>query len=171
VGTLEEFLPVWQHLVAASPVLRPALLQPITRWLVEAGKKLDPAMVRERRRSLARRVLDGFGDADVYVSPTVAVPPPEIGAWRGLPPEQGFEKAAELGAFTAVFNLSGQPAVSVPAAVSRAGLPIGVQLAGRMYDEGLLLAVARQLEKAMPWSARRSPLCRGENRQDARVAK
>jgi amidase len=114
--------------------------------------------VRERRRSLARRVYDGFGDADLYVSPTVAVPPPEVGAWRNLPPEEGFAKAAELGAFTAVFNLSGQPAVSIPAGVSRAGLPIGVQLAGRLYDEGLVLAVAKQLEKAMPWSARKAPI-------------
>ncbi|MGH7736034.1 MAG: amidase family protein, partial [Gemmatimonadales bacterium] len=80
-----------------------------------------------------------------------------IGAWRGLPPERAFEKAAELGAFTAVFNLSGQPAASVPAAVSRGGHPIGVQIAGRMHDEGLVLAVAKQLEKAMPWAARKAP--------------
>ena len=69
-----------------------------------------------------------------------------MGAFAGLPPAQGFGEAAKLGAFTAPFNVTGLPAVSVPLGVSISGLPIGVQVAGRPFADGLVLAVARLLE-------------------------
>ncbi|MBS1152080.1 MAG: nylA, partial [Myxococcaceae bacterium] len=59
-----------------------------------------------------------------------------------------------MGAFTAIFNLTGQPAVSVPAGISAEGLPIGVQLVGRMNADGQVLAVARQLEQDLSWVQR-----------------
>ena len=88
----------------------------------------------------------------------MAVAPPVIGAWRDLAPDQAFAQAAELGAFTALFNVSGQPAASVPAGLSAAGWPIGVQLAGRLLADGVVLAVSRQLEEAIPWAAHRPSL-------------
>ena len=153
-GELGEFLPIWQQMIARAPVLRPRSLQPVTSWLREAGKKLDPAEVSARQVMLERRIADWFGDVDLWLTPSVAVAPPVIGAWRDLAPDQAFAQAAELGAFTALFNVSGQPAASVPAGLSAAGWPIGVQLAGRALADGTVLAVARQLEEAMPWSAR-----------------
>jgi Asp-tRNA(Asn)/Glu-tRNA(Gln) amidotransferase A subunit family amidase len=63
-----------------------------------------------------------------------------------------FAEASKLGVFTAPFNISGQPAASVPAGRSAKGHPIGVQIAGRPLADGLVLALARQVEAAMPWS-------------------
>jgi amidase len=157
-GELEEFLPIWQQMIARAPVLRPRSLQPVTSWLREAGKKLDAAAVHERQVHLERRIADWYGDADLWVTPSVAVAPPVIGAWRDLSPQDAFAQAAELGAFTAVFNVSGQPAASVPAGISSAGWPIGVQLAGRSLSDGLVLAVARQLESVLSWSSQSPPI-------------
>jgi Asp-tRNA(Asn)/Glu-tRNA(Gln) amidotransferase A subunit family amidase len=92
-----------------------------------------------------------FGDADLWLTPTVCVEPPKVHAWRDLSPPEVFAKAATLGVFTGPFNVSGQPAASIPAGLSSEGHPIGVQLAGRKLADGEVLAVARQLEEAMPW--------------------
>jgi amidase len=100
-------------------------------------------------------VLDQFGDCDAWITPTVAVPPPRIGAWRDLAPPQVFAEATKLGVFTAPFNISGQPAATVPAGRSTEGHPIGVQIAGRPLADGLVLALARQLEAVMPWADER----------------
>jgi Asp-tRNA(Asn)/Glu-tRNA(Gln) amidotransferase A subunit family amidase len=102
--------------------------------------------------------LDRFGDADAWISPTVPVAPPRVGAWRGLPPEQVFAQATKLGIFTAPFNLSGQPAASVPAGMSREGHPIGVQIAGKPLADALVLAIAYQIEREAPWAHLRPAL-------------
>ncbi|MBM4361567.1 MAG: amidase [Deltaproteobacteria bacterium] len=156
-GELVEFLPLWQRLIASAPILRPSVLQPVTRWLHAAGKGLTSTDVDALQDRLAARVLGWFGDADLWLTPTVALPPPQVGAFRDLPAEEAFRAAAPLGAFTAVFNVSGQPAVSVPGGFSAAGHPIGVQLAGRPLGEATILAVARQLERTRPWDLRRPP--------------
>jgi amidase len=70
-----------------------------------------------------------------------------VGAFDGLDGEGVFRAAAPIGAFTAPFNASGQPAVSVPAGRSRLGLPIGVQLVGPPGAERRLLALAAALEE------------------------
>jgi amidase len=63
-----------------------------------------------------------------------------------------------LAAFTAPFNMSGQPAISLPLHWSAAGLPVGVQLVGAAGREDLLLQVAAELEAAAPWAGRRPPV-------------
>jgi amidase len=156
-GVIEEFLPVWQSTAASAPVCDWSLTQPVTRWLGEQGIKVDPELVARTTERLAKVVLAQFGDFDVWITPTVAVPPPRIGAWRGLAPPEVFDQASKLGVFTAPFNISGQPAASVPAGLSRAGHPIGVQIVGRPLADGLVLAVARQIESAMPWADARPP--------------
>jgi amidase len=156
-GSLEEFLPLWQLAVSRAPVLFKNKLQPVTRWLHDAGRKLDPQTVLETHRILETRLNAWFGDADLFITPTVAEPPPLVGAWKSLPPDEAFTTAARLGAFTALFNITGQPAATVPAAVGSNGLPIGVQIVGRRGEDDRVLAVCKQIEEAMPWSGRAAP--------------
>ena len=156
-GTLEEFLPIWQYMASTAPVADWSEVQPITRWLAEAGRHLREDDVTALSRRLAARVLDWFGGADVWVTPTVPVWAPPIGAFRGLPPAEGFAGAARLGPFTALFNLTGQPAANIPAGISRGGLPIGVQIVARPFADALVLSLSRAPEEAMPWKDTRPP--------------
>jgi len=151
---IDEFLPIWQELIAAVPVSDWSLTQPLTRWLGEAGKKLQRRDVSAVIASISRRILDLFGDADMLLTPTVAVPPVPIGALKGLAPLDTFRRAAQLGAFTAPFNISGQPAISVPAALSEGKHPIGVQLVGKVGDDATVLALGRALEARLGWRQR-----------------
>ncbi|MFO0660734.1 MAG: amidase [Polyangiaceae bacterium] len=151
-GTVEEFLPVWQYAAANVPVLDWNDTQPVTRWLAEKGRELTAQQVNERRASLAARVLSWFGDVDLWITPTVAAPPPRVNAWSHLGPEEAFAEAAHLGPFTALFNLTGQPAASVPAGLSSVGLPIGIQVVGKPLADALVLQVSRQLEQEFPWT-------------------
>ena len=103
----------------------------------------------------------GWGsEFDLLVTPTMAIEPPAAGAIlaqaqanpAGPPPE-----VLAMAAFTAPFNVSGQPAVSLPLGWSEAGMPIGVQLVGGPWQESVLIRVAAQIEQAAPWSDRRPP--------------
>lgn len=156
--TLEEFLPVWQHLVASTPFVRWSLAQPITRWLVEGNKQLAPGLALERRRSLEARFLVVLEQADVWITPTTPVAAPPIGTFAHRPPGEAFTEAARIASFTAAFNITGQPAASVPLGLTRAGLPMGLQIAGRRFADDVVLSLSRQLEMAMPWRARVAPL-------------
>jgi amidase len=151
---IDEFLPVWQELIAGVPVSDWSLTQPLTRWLGEQGKKLQRRDVAAAIASISERIFAVCGDADMWLTPTVAVFPPPIGALKDMPPLETFRRAAELGAFTAPFNVSGQPAISIPAAMSRAGHPIGVQLIGKPGDDATVLAIGRALAERLDWRGR-----------------
>jgi len=159
-GGLDEYLPCYQRQMIQFPIGDESVLQPITRWLRREGRRYSFGEIKDIHERLQARILAWFGDADLWVTPTVAVPPPKVEAWKDLPPEEGFRAASELGLFTAAFNISGQPAASIPAGISPAGLPIGVQIAAPHGEDGRVLAVSRQLEEALPWRQRHSPLLR-----------
>jgi amidase len=156
-GTVEEFLPIWQFQTASAPVYDWNLAQPVTRWLADSGRRVTQERVDEIQVAMQARILDWFAGADLWVTPTVPAPPPRVGAWKHLPPAEAFARAAELGPFTAPFNVSGQPAISVPVAISSGGLPIGVQIVGPPLRDDLVLQIARAIEEAMPNPARRPP--------------
>jgi amidase len=148
-GELDEFLPIMAYMVARVPLL-PGMarrLQASTRWLHGVGRTVTRQACAAAGARLGHRVRAWFGDADVAVTPTVGVLPPRVGAFAGLTGEATFRAAAALGAFTAPFNVSGQPAISIPAGRSRDGVPIGVQLVGRPGADRLLLALAEQLTR------------------------
>jgi amidase len=151
VAEIDEFIPLMARMVANVPVppFLNGLLQPTTRWLRVLGKRVSNAEAARHRERLERRVLDWFGDADAWLTPTVAMPAPRVGAFANLDGERVFRAAATIGAFTAPFNASGQPAASVPAGTSRAGLPIGVQLVFPHGGDRRLLALAAALEEAL----------------------
>jgi amidase len=104
----------------------------------------------------SRRLQGWWDDFDVLVSPVIAVPPPPIG-WLS-DPELGTERLTSILQFTPQFNVSGQPALSLPLHWSESGLPIGVQFVGPIDDEALLIRLASQLETAAPWSTRLPPI-------------
>jgi amidase len=119
---------------------------------IDAGTYID-ALVRMQawvRRAIAWWVDDGF---DVLLTPTLAEPPPLLGELTD--PETGGGRLLPFVLFTAPFNVTGQPAMSVPLAMSSSGLPIGVQCVGAPYREDVLLRLAAQLEDARPWAGRR----------------
>ncbi|NDH37415.1 MAG: amidase, partial [Acidimicrobiia bacterium] len=95
---------------------------------------------------------DGSQGFDVLVTPTLAGPPPKIGALSG---DDSTDRIREIMQYTAQFNMTGQPAISLPLHMSADGLPMGVQFVGAPYREDLLLRLAAQLETAAPWSQRR----------------
>ncbi len=150
-GDLDSFLPIWQGMMASLPLLRPSRAEPATRWLRESAVKLPSGLGQERQREMTRRWGEWADASDVLLTPTVAVPPPPVGF---LPVEDGercFRTAATLGAFTAPFNVTGRPALSVPAGLHPTlGVPIGVQLSGPPGSEGLLLSLGAYLEEALP---------------------
>ena len=97
---------------------------------------------------------------DLLLTPTIAEPPPPLGTFDSPPdnPLHGLFRAAELVPFTPPFNVTGQPAISLPLHWNDDGLPIGVQLVAPFGREDLLLRVAAQLEAAQPWADRRPPV-------------
>jgi amidase len=108
-------------------------------------------------RRMARWWADGF---DLLLTPTMAEPPFMLGELAPTPedPMRGFSRSLPLAVFTAPFNVTGQPAVSLPLYWNNDGLPVGVQLVAAYGGEDVLLRVAAQLEQARPWAGRRPPV-------------
>ena len=108
-------------------------------------------------RRMARWWAEGF---DLLVTPTIAAPPPRIGELAPGPDGDvtAGDKIFALVSFTPQFNVTGQPAISLPLAWSADDLPIGVQLVAATAREDLLIRVASQLEQTRPWSHRRPPI-------------
>lgn len=94
---------------------------------------------------------------DVVLSPTLAKPPVPLGVLSLSPKSiEEFSKAvSEFGPFTALYNVTGQPSMSVPLHWTKDGLPVGVMFSGRFGEDDLLFRLAGQLEKAKPWAGKR----------------
>ena len=139
-------------------------VEPLTWALAELGRSNTAAAWLEAREWLQLNTResarwweeDGF---DLLLTPTLAEPPPPLGSFDSPPdnPLHGLFRAAALVPFTPPFNVSGQPAISLPLHWSAEGLPIGVQLVAAYGREDVLIRVAGQLEVAAPWADRRPP--------------
>jgi amidase len=146
--------------------------------LGRAGRASEYAGAAERLQRAARVAGAFFTRYDMLLTPTLAQPPLPIGALQPGPAERAAMRVVNaLGAgwllrlagtaetlasktfawmpYTALFNATGQPAMSVPLHWNAAGLPIGMQFVGRFGDEATLLRLAGQLECARPWAHRR----------------
>jgi len=139
-------------------------VEPLTWALAEVGRSgsgADWLSAREWLQVNAREVAGWWTEGhDLLLTPTIAEPPPPLGSFDSPAdnPLHGLFRAAELVPFTPPFNVTGQPAISLPLHWSAAGLPIGVQLVAPFGREDLLLRVAAQLEEAQPWVDRRPPV-------------
>src|SRR5919107_2801108 len=119
------------------------------------GRRIPAGLVARARRlgaEAAARLATLPGDADVLVLPTIPHPPLPVGSMTGL---RTLALAGRVTPFTAPWNVTGQPALSVPSGLTEHGLPVAVQLVGRPNSEGLLLQLAAQLERRLDWPARR----------------
>jgi amidase len=104
---------------------------------------------------LAARTFQGF---DVLLTSTLGLPPPPVGWLRGGDPRGYQKRLFDFMPNTQAFNITGQPAMTVPLAWTRDGLPVGVQFVGQPAGEGMLFRLAAQLEQARPWASRRPPV-------------
>lgn len=150
------------HAAEADTVPYPPLdtLDPWMATLIGLGRMVsavDYAKAMSSLQDLSRRVVAFFDDFDVFVSPTVAKQPPLVGAMQGMGIDE-VQQFFALTPFTALWNTTGQPAVSLPLAWDDDGLPVGVQVVGRPADEATLIRVSAQLEAARPWIDRRPPV-------------
>ena len=163
VGAFEA---VWSVGAAAAPVdpEREHELRPLTRWLRERGRGVsgvELAVAVSAMRGLARRTIVSTFDHDVVLTPTLAQLPALVGGLRDdADPAADFEAQKRFTPFTSPYNISGQPAISLPlhwADVDGVALPVGVQLVGRPGGERTVLALAAALERAAPWAHRHPP--------------
>ena len=137
--------------------------EPLTWALAEQGRKFSAAeyLLSVTALQMAARKFGRFmTEFDVVLSPTLGGPPPPLGWFDSTAenPMAGMERAHAFVPFTPWFNVTGQPAMSVPLHWNGQGLPIGVQFAGRFGDEATLIRLAAQLEATRPWAHRRPGL-------------
>jgi len=145
---------------AAKPLGRTVTekdVEPVTWILAQAGRAVN---VVAYSRAIATLHQVGLAMAkfqqshDVILSPTLAKPPVPLGVLSLSPANiAAYTKdVTEFGPYTAIYNVTGQPSMSVPLHWSADGLPIGVMFSGRFGEDATLLRLASQLEKAKPWA-------------------
>jgi amidase len=143
----------------------PETLEPVSLSLYEYGKTLTPAdligaeSVLNRIRRATGRFFETY---DLLLTPTLTLLPELIGKYSQNVTDVDFigffRRCDETGVFLPLFNVTGQPAISLPLCQSESGLPIGVQFAARFGEEATLIRIASALEQAMPWAGRQPPV-------------
>jgi len=121
----------------------------------------DAVVARARTHEIvtAKRLNQAvFSAHDVLLTPGTAQLPLPVGRYEGRGALWTFNGVARYTPYTPAWNITGQPAASVPAGFTPEGVPLAVQLVGRPHDEATLLSLSAQLESARPWADRRPPL-------------
>ncbi len=138
-------------------------LEPLTWAAMKSGRRLTGDQVMwgwQTLRLMNREILATFETYDVYLSPVMGTPPPEIGYVDpvNLEPKEVNKRQGKVFPFTPPFNFTGQPSLSLPLWQSESGLPVGMMFTGRYADEATLYRLAAQLEKELPWAGRKPKL-------------
>jgi amidase len=170
----EEFLRHFNVIIAADveatmrafeSVLRRPIgddeIEPRNAEYRRAGKALGAVAYLDSRAWFgmwARRMADWWNGHDLLLTPTLGAPPPELGWFTAAGPEREGSRIASFIPYTAQFNMTGQPAISLPLHWTPGGLPVGVQLVAAYGREDILIRVASQLEQAAPWTDRHPPV-------------
>ncbi|MFD7909477.1 amidase [Streptomyces sp. NPDC059752] len=142
----------------ADAVERPDLLERRTRRTLALARLVPESVVERGIRAgerLAERADRMFTTMDLLLTPVVAERPRPVGALDGAGLLTALARSRPMVAYTALWNVTGHPAASVPAGLGEDGLPLAVQLVGRRDDEVTVLRVAAQLEEVRPWAQRR----------------
>jgi len=168
---LSDFTRLWAPLISMTTMIsgrlrgRPATeddVEPLT-WLMwenaQSTNSLDVLAAEAKMKSLARTLVAFLDQYDVVLTPALARRPVEIGEIHGRGPDPwgNYRRSSHFTPFTAICNVTGQPAIALPLYHGGDGLPLAVQLIGRPSREDVLLSVAAQLEQALPWAERLAP--------------
>jgi aspartyl-tRNA(Asn)/glutamyl-tRNA(Gln) amidotransferase subunit A len=150
-AALGEHLPIWRTRMDPSLVA-----------LVENGQRLtavDVAQALFRRHELWAQLHQFFQRYELLITPTVAIPPFAAGA--PAPTQVAGRPVSRRGwtAFTYPFNLTGQPAITLPCGWTTEGLPVGLQFVGRRLEDAMVLRAAAAFEAAVPWAQKRPTVC------------
>jgi amidase len=146
------FRPLIQILATTSvgslPIQQPELLDPLNRLMFEVAplsSAVDYLKTLTQLHQQARKLIATWNEIDVLLTPTLTYPAPKIGA-IGQDVATASDEFLDWLSFTHPFNCTGQPAISLPLATTKSGLPIGIQLVGRPRDEYSILSLGAQLE-------------------------
>ncbi len=145
---LDDFLGEWRDR------MDPGLVE-----IVEEGKQISAvefAKATFARAAFYEAMRRFFTSYDLLLTPTLAVPPFPVGMEQ--PPDRSAGSRLSWVAFTYPFNLTGQPAATVPCGFTQDGLPIGLQIVGRRLEDATVLRASAAFEAASPWAGRRPPL-------------
>jgi amidase len=135
-------------------------IEPLSRVVMERARTLPASgylTALAQLQALARHTVAFFADYDLLLTPVLAARPLPIGELHGCgeAPLDDLRRSGRFAPYTALFNVTGQPAISVPVGFAEDGLPTAVQLVGHPLAEETLLQVAAQLETVRPWAAHR----------------
>jgi amidase len=168
LGLLAQFTQAFGPLISmgtlyggrlAGRAVTEADVEPLTWALWEHSQSLnvlDYLAAQDGLEGLARSLVEWMDAFDVVLTPALGMRPVAIGEihGRGPDPWRHYERSALFTPYTAIVNVTGQPAISLPLYDGEDGLPLAVQLIGPPAHEELLLALATQLETALPWAGR-----------------
>ena len=155
-----EFVQLWLRAIYEDSltVPNPSRLERLTRQMAGAGRRLVPPSRRDKLLSkqpvTTARIVALWNEIDVLMTPALATTAIAAEGAYGRPAPVAIDRAGRFTPFTPLFNLTGQPAVSIPAGFGSDGLPLSVQLIGRPGGEDTLYSLAGQIEAARPWAAR-----------------
>jgi amidase len=138
-------------------------IEPLSRAIHELAQRTTSVgyvAAVAQLQALARGVIAFFAEYDLLLTPALAERPLPIGDLHGCgdEPMEDFARSGRFTPFTALFNVTGQPAASIPVAMGEDGLPTSVQLVAKPLGEDTLLQVLAQMEAARPWVHRRPPV-------------
>ena len=167
----QSFCPAIATSIAAAAMLArrepsEADMEPVSWAVWQTATRIDAvqaALAGYALQAYARSVTAWAAPYDALLTPALAQRPPPIGELDpcGPDPMGTFERSGHFTPYTAISNVTGSPAISLPLYERDDGLPLAIQLTGRPAQEGALLALAAQVEAAAPWTARAAPLARG----------
>ncbi len=158
-----DFLQMWLRGIyeATLDVPDAAQLEPLTRQMAAGGRWVVPpgrrARLTTRQAATSARIMALWDDIDVLLTPGTATTAIAAEGAFGKPAPLAIDVAGRFTPFTPLFNFTGQPAITVPAGIGADGVPLSVQLVGRLGAEDRLYSLAGQLESAAPWAQRRPP--------------
>jgi amidase len=159
-----DFVQMWLRGIYDQSLTIPdrSQLEKLTRQMAGAGQRLVPDRRRDKllakRPATTARIAALWNEVDVLLTPGLASTAIAAEGAYGKAAPLAIDKAGRMTPYTAVFNLTGQPAITIPAGFGADGLPLSVQLVGRHGAEDTLFSLAGQIEAARPWAERRPKL-------------